>query len=289
MISLIIPTINRKKELINLLESIYINKYKDIEVIVVDQNPEGFLDEIIFNYKKKLNLLHLNVKFKGASKARNYGYKFSSGDIINFPDDDSELSKDILINVDKFYYENDNIDIIFGRTIDKESNNTSVIKFNENRCNVTIKNIYRTTVECTMFIKRETFKELSGFDETLGVGTYYGAEEGSDIVLRALYNGIKAIYEPKIIFYHPQKVYSYNNIEQYRAFSYGLGLGRVTVKHILKYKKIYPIIRFIIINVKQSIAILLSVLTLNFKKAKYYFMGILGRHKGLIKTLKEYI
>lgn len=288
MISLIIPTINRKKELKNLLESIYLNSYKEIEVIVVDQNKAGFLDDTIKEYKEKLNLLHLNVDFKGASRARNYGVKFAKGDIINFPDDDSELSVDLLENVIKFFDCNEKIDVIYGRTIDKESNSSSVIKFKEKKSNVNIKNIYKTTVECTMFIKKRIFKDIGGFDETLGVGTYYGAEEGADFILRALYKKIEPVYDPNLIFYHPQKVFNYDERAQKRAYSYGLGFGRLTIKHIYKYKKLYPIIRIAKINIKHSVAIVLSLLKLNKNKAMYYYKGIVGRHKGALQTLKEY-
>lgn len=288
MISLIIPTINRKKELKLLLESIYVNPYKDIEVIIVDQNKKGFLDDIIKEYKYKLNLLHLNVDFKGAARARNYGFKFANGEIINFPDDDSELSKDLLQNVVEFFDEKEDIDIVYGRTIDKKNNTSSVIKFKTQITEVNIKNIYETTVECTMFIKKNNFKELNGFDETLGVGTYYGAEEGADIILRALYKKVKAIYDPNLIFYHPKKVFNYDETEHKRAYSYGLGFGRLTIKHICKYKKIYPVIRIVKINIKHFLAIVLSLLKLNKNKAIYYYKGILGRHKGALQTLKEY-
>ena len=288
MISLIIPTINRKKELKLLLESIYNNPFKDIEVIVVDQNKKGFLDQIIEEYRNKISLLHLNVDFKGASRARNYGFKFAKGDIVNFPDDDSELSINILKNVIQIYKNNENIDIIFGRCIDKSNSKSSVVKFKNEKINVNIKNIYETTVECTMFIKRNTFEKLGGFDEKLGVGTYYGAEEGADLILRSLYKNIKSVYDPNLIFYHPQKVFSYDKTEQKRAYSYGLGFGRLTAKHIFKYKKIYPIVRMAKINTKHSVAIVLSLLRLNKNKAMYYFNGIIGRHRGAVQTLKEY-
>lgn len=288
MISLVIPTINRRNELDRLLESILESSYDNYEVIVVDQNEKGYLDDIIEKYKRKLNILHLNVDFKGASKARNYGAALCNGDIINFPDDDSELDINLLKNVNE-YFKNNNYDVIFGRTLDKRSNKPSVIKFFKKEMDVTIKNLYNTTVECTMFIKKDVFLKIGGFDERLGVGTFYGAEEGADIVLRMLYKKYKMIYLPQIIFYHPDKVENYSENEWQRAYSYGLGFGRLTVKHFIEYKKIYPVIRFFKMNFKQSIAVFLYFLKKNKGKRKYYLNSVKGRIMGVKLSIKDFI
>ena len=76
--SLIIPTLNRRKELEKLLLSIKNSTYKDYEVIIVDQNPRGYLDSIVNKFEKQFqDFIHLNVKFKGAARARNYGVKYN--------------------------------------------------------------------------------------------------------------------------------------------------------------------------------------------------------------------
>ena len=71
--SLIVPTINRKTYLINLLSSLEKQDFKNFEVIIIDQNPQDFLKIIISKWKKKLYIIYKNVSFKGASKARNFG------------------------------------------------------------------------------------------------------------------------------------------------------------------------------------------------------------------------
>ena len=54
-LSIIIPTIGRKKELDKLLLSI-INNTIDFsyEVLIIDQNPKGFIDEIVKNHENNL-------------------------------------------------------------------------------------------------------------------------------------------------------------------------------------------------------------------------------------------
>ena len=65
--SIIIPTINRKIEVQQLLESICkINYEKISEIIIIDQNKENFLEEIVNKYKKIVPIVHKRVNFKGA-------------------------------------------------------------------------------------------------------------------------------------------------------------------------------------------------------------------------------
>ena len=58
--SLIIATLGRKKELLELIESIKNSDYEtnNLEIIIVDQNEKGFLDKELSKFE------NLNIKFK---------------------------------------------------------------------------------------------------------------------------------------------------------------------------------------------------------------------------------
>lgn len=71
--SLIVPTVDRTKELGALFESIVASQVTDLEVIVVDQNRDGSLDDICQRYSWQLSLNHFKVKFIGAARAENAG------------------------------------------------------------------------------------------------------------------------------------------------------------------------------------------------------------------------
>mgnify|MGYP003589714514 FL=1 len=62
-ISLIMPTINRRNELIIFLQSLESQTYKNFELIVLDQNAGDFITEIIEGFQK-----HLDIKYIKSSE-----------------------------------------------------------------------------------------------------------------------------------------------------------------------------------------------------------------------------
>lgn len=96
-ISVIIPTYSRPKYLKRCINSILNQTYKNIEIIVVDDNnPDSLFrnetERIMNKYKHVKNIIYLkHEKNKNGSAARNTGWRFSSGDYITFIDDDDEI------------------------------------------------------------------------------------------------------------------------------------------------------------------------------------------------------
>lgn len=284
-ISIIIPTLGRKTELDCLLESIVAQNYSNIEVIVVDQNHDDSLDYIIGKYKNELEIFHEKVNFKGAAKARNYGFQRASGEIINFPDDDAVMAPDILHFVDDFFEHDNDYKAIFGMVQDKD-NSKNIQHFKKKDTRVKLCNLYQTTIETSMFIKKETFQEIGMYDEKFGIGTYFGAEEGADLVSRLLYRKTKMMYVAKPFFYHPNKR-DYALLD--RAYNFGLGFGALVYKHIKVYKRIYPMFFYWISKaLKNVLEMLVAIITLNKQMLKYNYIGLKGKIKGIVEKRKEY-
>lgn len=284
-ISIIIPTLGRKTELDCLLESIVAQNYSNIEVIVVDQNHDDSLDYIIGKYENKLKIFHEKVNFKGAAKARNYGFQRASGEIINFPDDDAVMAPDILHFVDDFFEHDNDYKAIFGMVQDKD-NSKNIQHFKKKDTRVKLCNLYQTTIETSMFIKKETFQEIGMYDEKFGIGTYFGAEEGADLVSRLLYRKTKMMYVAKPFFYHPNKR-DYTLLD--RAYNFGLGFGALVYKHIKVYKRIYPMFFYWILKaLKNVLEMLVAIITLNKQMLKYNYIGLKGKIKGIVEKRKEY-
>ena len=270
--SIIIPTINRKIEVQQLLESICkINYEKISEIIIIDQNKENFLEEIVNKFKKIVPIVHKRVNFKGAAKARNYGAEYANGDILVFPDDDSTILENTLTIVNDKFNEYFNIVAVFGKVSDYNEK-VDIINYLNKKTYVKFSNLYRTCIECSFFIKKEIFYNIGKFDENLGVGTYYGSEEGADIFCRLLYQKEKMLYIPETFFYHPNKKRE-ENMDKY--YSYGLGTGKFAKKHLKEYKKVIPFIYWILKNVKS----ILLIIGAEIKKDNY----IVERNISLIK------
>lgn len=72
--------------------------YKDIEIVVVDDNGANSVwqrqsSEVVSSFKDKTIKYVIHDKNMGGAYARNSGWKMSSGEYITFLDDDDEISK----------------------------------------------------------------------------------------------------------------------------------------------------------------------------------------------------
>ncbi|KHD10577.1 hypothetical protein PN36_17420 [Candidatus Thiomargarita nelsonii] len=272
LISIIIPTINRKEQFNALLASIKKSEYQNYEIIVVDQNGSNLLDNIITGCKEDFSIQHYKVNFKGAAKARNYGALFAQGELLCFPDDDAEIFPNTLSIACNSFNQID-CSVLFGKCIDK-SGKDSVLKFNTKAAYLTLQNHDNMFVESTMFVKSDIFKKYE-FDETFGIGTFYGAEEGYDLILRMLTANISIYYNPILKIYHPQKKGNYSEtLAIQRVFSYRCGLAHLCMKHKL-YKKLLS-------RSFKIIAYLSYLILFDRAKVRYYLSELLGILAGVI-------
>ena len=288
LFSLIVPTLNRREDVGRLLASIEAQTFRDFEVIVIDQNPNDLLGDICRDFARRLPLLHVRAESKGPARARNHGLGFTKGALINFPDDDCEFRPDLLARVAAQMGAHQEVDALFARAVDPISGESSVTKFDTQSQWVTTENLYRTTVEFTMFARRALFDEVGLLDEKLGVGTYFGAEEGADFVLRALYRNKRLYYDPTLLISHIQKVARYDAKERLRAYNYGKGFGRLSVKHAFLYRKPFAAFRFLNFQLRAVIGAVLSLCRLQPARAAYYLMVIRGRLVGVFKSWSEF-
>jgi len=241
------------------------------EIIIVDQNADDLLLSAIHD-ANNLHINHYEVSFRGLSKAKNYGTKQASGRYICFPDDDCRMlenSIEIALNL----LTTNQYDMVTGRCADEEGND-SILKFHKSCADLTIDNFEGKMVEPAIFAKRELMLEYR-FDETLGVGTFHGAEEGFDLIYRLLKDKKRIFYSPDICLYHPQVILDKSEPKSIlRAFTYRCGLGRVCVKHKL-YRKL----------LKRLFAVLLFIpfcALFRRNSLRFYLAEMLGILSGII-------
>ena len=110
MISIIIPTYNSSKNIINCIKSICYQKYKNFEIIIVDDCSTDGSIENLKNYLKKEKIKKITIirnrKNLGPGPARNMGVKYSKYQNILFIDSDVIIRKNTLKNfselIDKY-------------------------------------------------------------------------------------------------------------------------------------------------------------------------------------------
>ena len=81
LVSIIIVSLNRKTELLNCIESINSQTYKNYEILLIDNNSDDNSSEII-KLKFPNTKVYKTYKNLGTSYTRNAGIKFSEGEII---------------------------------------------------------------------------------------------------------------------------------------------------------------------------------------------------------------
>lgn len=270
---MIVATIGRKKEVDLLLKSISKISYSlaDIEVIIVDQNKNNILEDIILKYKYFYSIKHIKSEEKGLAKNRNIGIKFSTGEVICFPDDDCQFFPDTLKNVIFEFEKNKKLDVIMGKIID-ENGNDCIRKWSSKRQKITKSNFYLKNSSITLF-KRKKDNEFFEYDESFGVGSKYGSCEDADFLYRLLRLKYQIEYNPSIVLFHPSFK---GKIKKEKAYEYGVGFGAFCQKNLDRF--IFKL--YIMSNLWFVLRIILNILKLNLIEAKILYFGFLGRLYG---------
>lgn len=174
-VSVIMPTYKRPKYLLRAINSVLNQTYKNIELIVVDDNNDG--DEYRIETEELMNQINdQKIKYvkhkvnKNGSSARNTGIFNSVGDYITFLDDDDEfLPKKIEKQVECMEKLDDSWvacytlinRFIDGKLIDKSTDVKSGNIYLE-----VFKNELFFNSGSNLFVRSKIVKDINGFDES---------------------------------------------------------------------------------------------------------------------------
>lgn len=108
LVSIIMPTYKRDIFLERALKSLINQTYKNIEIIIVDDNFDNEIrrsvEKIIDKYKDNQQIKYIkNTKNIGGAFSRNVGIKYSTGKYIAFLDDDDEYDLNKIEMQYKYY------------------------------------------------------------------------------------------------------------------------------------------------------------------------------------------
>lgn len=113
-ISVIIPVYNTEKYIEKCLDSIYNQKMKDIEIIIVNDGSKDNSDTIIQKWieknKENIQIKYLKKENGGLSDSRNFAIPYVTGEYISFIDSDDFIDENLYSNLEK--YMNEKIDLI---------------------------------------------------------------------------------------------------------------------------------------------------------------------------------
>ena len=180
LVSVVIPTYKRASTLSSSIQYVLNQTYKNMEIIVVDDNGKGTAEQIdtekvLEQYIKSGQITYIiHEQNRNGSAARNTGLKASHGEYINFLDDDDKMfphkieeQVQRLLNTDNSigatYCNSEiyHIQNITHKLIKQESNVTA----EGNLCREYVLGLTKFNTSMIMF-KREAIERIDGFDES---------------------------------------------------------------------------------------------------------------------------
>lgn len=108
-ISIIIPTLNQAQFITKTIDSVLLQKYPNLEIIVMDGGSSDDTMAILRKYSKKIKWYC--EKDKGQTNALNKGFKMATGDILGYINSDDLYFPNTFIKVSDFF--NNNKDIMW--------------------------------------------------------------------------------------------------------------------------------------------------------------------------------
>lgn len=171
-VSIIIPTYNREKLIINALDSIFNQTFKDYEILIIDDASTDNTEQVI----KELN--HPKVKYlkleknSGQCIARNFGAKRAQGKFIAFLDSDDEwLPKKLESQLKIFNEGSDRLGAVYGYSYQKDviKDETGLSDSGYFRGDIfgEVLTGFCPPTPSLFVVKRSAFESVSGFDESL--------------------------------------------------------------------------------------------------------------------------
>src|SRR5689334_24234450 len=102
LVSVVIPTHNRKTSALRLVRGLLKNDYKNIEIIVIDDlSNDGTSEYLKKNVRDKRLKIYRNKSNVFAAQSKNIGAKKAYGEYIFFVDDDNAVDKTLISSLVK--------------------------------------------------------------------------------------------------------------------------------------------------------------------------------------------
>ena len=94
LVSVVIPTRNRKELLLRALKSVFAQTYTRLQIIVVDDASTDGTEAMVTSLRDDRVVYLRHLTSQGGSSARNTGIRAATGTVIGFLDDDDEWEAD---------------------------------------------------------------------------------------------------------------------------------------------------------------------------------------------------
>ena len=227
LISVIIPTYQRRDKLKITLDSVLSQTYKNFEVLIMDDGSTDGTKEMINSYKDPRIFYNWQENTGGPAKPRNNGIKISKGSWIAFLDDDDTWKKNKLGEIcGQINSNNDFIYHDYSLVLDNKHSNKKVIKssnlkspiFNNLLINGNIIGL------STVVTRKDLLLKINGFNEDVNMAPC------------ADYNAWLRISQLTDKFFYLPKNLSYYNVDNNNMSNQDMTISkRLAIKEFSKF------------------------------------------------------
>jgi glycosyltransferase involved in cell wall biosynthesis len=225
LVTVVIPTRNRTRQLARCLDSLRDLRYPNFEVIVVDNAPsdDTTMDLVSSIGRADPRIRYVREPRPGASRARNVGMREGRGEVVAFTDDD--------VRVDPLWldglvagFRDASVEMVGGLTVPSSLDTPAqhafelyggmgrghrrrVYDLRQNRGDTLLypytPGIFGASNNAAF--RRESFLRRGGLDMALGPATPAYSAEDLDAFLAVILDGKTIVYEPRAIVRHEHR------------------------------------------------------------------------------------
>jgi glycosyltransferase involved in cell wall biosynthesis len=235
-ISLIIATRNRSRQLAACLQAISKLAFDGTwELIVVDNGSTDETSAVVDGARSIISapVTMLFEPKRGAGVARNRGIAAARGRIVAFTDDDCYVDRHYLAEICRAF-EDEKIGFVTGRVelYDESDAATTVNRSRKPRRYLAHRYLYTDSIiGANLAFRRSVLEQIGGFDEQMGAGRMFSAED-VDVAGRAASAGWDGAYRPEPLVYHHHGR-TQADISKLHKY-YDIGRGAYTMKYLLR-------------------------------------------------------
>ena len=258
LVSIIIPTWNRKRQLKECLDTVFQQTYSNKEIIVVDNGSKDDTKKMIDKHFPDIRFIY-NKDNKGAAHAKNQGIKIAKGEFVWFLDSDSViLHKTCLLSMLDIWGQHKDIGALGGEIVQTNE---------ETRQEMRVYDFYKNGMSYakTHFVKDGELEKKVGFLPTFNLFTskkilyqvggfdpyYFYLAEDKELCFKIRKLDYKIISNIKTSIAHNRKELYGQRLRKSKSLLYNLHRNRI---------------RFVIIN--YSFKELIQLPVLDFIKRK---------------------
>lgn len=103
LVSFCISTYKRPGFIKSTIETILAQKYKDIEIVISEDDSDNTCEEVVKSFKSKKIIYYKNITHLGMVKSFNKAFSLSHGDFVTIMADDDPPTKDMLETFEKVF------------------------------------------------------------------------------------------------------------------------------------------------------------------------------------------